>query len=132
VLAKGRFDKYAESHAPDFVAHGELDATLEEDIAAAREERQALPDMQVAVLRIVAEHDLVAVHWTANGTNTHAGMGLPATGRKIKTSGMTFFRFKNGKITEEWSVWDMYAVLRQAGVIAAPQPDPNPKTERVR
>ena len=62
VLAKGRFDKYAESHAPHFVAHGEPDATLDEDIAAARDQRQAMPDMHVAVLHIVAEHDLVAVH----------------------------------------------------------------------
>lgn len=97
VLAMGRFDKYAESHAPDFVAHGEHDATLEENIAAAREERLAMPDMQVVVLRIVAQHDLVAVHWTANGTNTHAGMGPAAS-----------------------------------GVIAAPQPDRHPKTQRMR
>jgi steroid delta-isomerase-like uncharacterized protein len=127
VLDKGRFDKYAQSHAPNFVAHGgDADATLEQDIAAAKEERQALPDMTVAVLQIVAEHDLVAVYWTAKGTNTHPGMGLPATGKRIKTNGMTLFRFKSGKIAEEWSVWDMYAVLRQAGMIPAPQPSANP------
>src|SRR6266849_864683 len=38
VLDKGRFDIYAESHAKDFVAHGgDHEATLEEDIAAAKE-----------------------------------------------------------------------------------------------
>src|SRR6267378_8130365 len=37
VLDKGRFDRYAESHAKDFVAHGgDHDATLEEDIAEAK------------------------------------------------------------------------------------------------
>jgi hypothetical protein len=40
VLDKGRFDRYAESHAKDFVAHGgDHDATLEEDIAASRWEK---------------------------------------------------------------------------------------------
>lgn len=66
-------------------------------MAAARDERTALPDMQIAVNRMVAEGDPVAVHWTAWGTNTQPGMGFPATGKKIRISGMTIFRFKAGK-----------------------------------
>jgi steroid delta-isomerase-like uncharacterized protein len=122
VLDQGRFDKYAESHAKDFVAHaGNHDATLEEDIAAAREERKALPDLRVSVNQILAERDLVAVYWTASGTNTQAGMGFPATGKKIKIDGMTIFRLKAGTICEEWSVWDMLSVMRQAGLVSPPQ-----------
>ena len=117
VLDQGRFDQYAESHAKDFVAHaGDHNATLEEDIAAAKEERQAMPDMRITVNQILADGDLVAVYWTASGTNTQAGMGFPATGKKIKIDGMTLFRFKAGKISEEWSVWDMLSVMRQAGL----------------
>jgi steroid delta-isomerase-like uncharacterized protein len=104
------------------VAHGENhDATLEEDMAA-KEERKALPDMKVEVNQILAERDLVAVYWTASGTNTQAGMGFPATGKKIKIDGMTLFRFKAGKICEEWSVWDMLSVMRQAGLLPPPPP----------
>jgi len=122
VLDQGQFDKYAESHARDFVAHaGDHDATLEEDIAAAKEERKALPDMTVRVNQILAERDLVAVYWTVSGTNTQAGMGFPATGRRIKIDGMTFFRFKAGKICEEWSAWDMLSVMRQAGLFSPPR-----------
>jgi steroid delta-isomerase-like uncharacterized protein len=122
VLDQGRFDKYAESHAKDFVAHaGNHDATLEQDIAAAKEERQALPDLRVSVNQILAERDLVAVYWTASGTNTQAGMGFPATGKKIKIDGMTMFRLKAGRICEEWSVWDMLSVMRQAGLFSPPQ-----------
>ena len=118
VLGQGKLERYAESHAKDFVAHAsDHDATLEEDMAAAREERHALPDMQMVVNEMVAERDLVAVFWTASGTNTQPGMGLPATGKKIKTSGMTLFRFKAGKIVEEWSAWDMLSVMQQAGLI---------------
>jgi steroid delta-isomerase-like uncharacterized protein len=122
VLGQGHLDKYAESHTKDFVAHGENHAyTLEEDMAAAKEERKALPDMRVEVNQILAERDLVAVYWTSSGTNTQAGMGFPATGKKIKIDGMTVFRFKAGKICEEWSVWDMLSVMRQAGLISSPQ-----------
>ena len=122
VLDQGHLDRYAESHAKDFVAHaGDHEATLDEDIAAAREERKALPDMRVTVNQIVAEKDMVSVYWTAAGTNTEAGMGFPATGKKIKVDGMTLFRFKSGKICEEWSVWDMLSVTRQMGLIGSPQ-----------
>lgn len=122
VIGQGRLENYAESHAPDFVAHGsERDYTLADDMAAAREERTALPDMQIVVNRMVAEGDLVAVHWTAWGTNTQPGMGLPATGKKIRVSGITIFRFKDGKISEEWSGWNMLSVLKQAGLYPAKQ-----------
>lgn len=122
VLDQGRFDRYAESHAKDFVAHGgNRDYTLEEDMAAAKEERKALPDMKVRVNQILAERDLAAVYWNASGTNTQAGMGFPATGKKIKIDGMTIFRFKAGKISEEWSVWDMLSVMRQLGLYSPPQ-----------
>ncbi len=91
-------------------------------MAAAKDERHAMPDMKVAVNQIVAERDMVAVYWTASGTNTQSGMGFPATGKKINVNGMTFFRFKAGKICEEWSVWDMLSMMRQAGVLSTPSP----------
>ena len=117
VLGQGRLDKYPESHAKDFVAHGaSRDFTLDEDMAFARDERQALPDMSITVKQMIAEGDRVAVYWTAAGTNTHAGMGFPATGNKIKVSGMTLFRFQDGKIREEWGVWDELSAMKQAGL----------------
>lgn len=122
VLGQGKLERYSDSHTPDFVARGtERDFSLAEDLAIARDERTAMPDMQIVVNRMLAEGDLVAVHWTAWGTNTQPGMGLPATGKKIKVSGITIFRFKAGKISEEWSAWNMLSVLKQAGLFP-----PNP------
>ncbi len=122
VIDQGRLDKYAESHAADFVVHGRThDGTLAEDMAAAKEERKALPDMRLKVNQMVAEGDLVAVYWTASGTNTQEGMGFPATGKKITVPGMTIFRFKNGKISEEWGVFDMSSAMQQAGLCPPPQ-----------
>jgi hypothetical protein len=58
VLDPGRFDK--ESHTNEFVAHaGDHKAKLQEDIAAAKEERKALPDMHVKVNQMLAERDMV-------------------------------------------------------------------------
>ncbi len=118
VIDQGHLEKYADSHAPDFVAHGRThEATLEEDMAAAREERKAMPDMHMRINEMMAERDLVLVRWTASGTNTHEGMGFPATGKFITIPGMTMFRLKAGKIIEEWSEWDMLSVMQQAGLL---------------
>ena len=121
VLDKGTLEDYAKSHAPDFVAHSEgRKASLEEDMTAAREQRKALPDMRVKVNHIIAEGDMVSVYWTASGTNTAEGWGIPATGKKVTASGMTFFRFERGLIQEEWSVFNMYSILKQLGLLTPP------------
>jgi steroid delta-isomerase-like uncharacterized protein len=119
VLDKGKLEDYAKSHAPDFVAHAEGGrlASLEDDMAAAREQRQALPDMRVKVNQIVAEGDLVSVYWTASGTNTAAGAGMPATGKSVSIGGMTLFRFERGLIQEEWSVFNEYSIMKQLGLL---------------
>lgn len=118
VLDKGKLEDYAKSHAPDFVAHSEgRPASLEEDMTAAREQRKALPDMRVKVNHIVAEGDLVSVYWTASGTNTAAGWGIPATGKSVTANGMTLFRFERGLIQEEWSVFNMYSIMKQLGLL---------------
>ena len=44
-------------------------------------------------------------------------MGFPATGKHITVNGMTLFRFRDGKIVEEWSVYDMLSAMRQAGLL---------------
>jgi steroid delta-isomerase-like uncharacterized protein len=123
VLSTGKLERYSDFHTADFVAHGtERDFSLAEDLAMAQEERKALPDMQFAINHMVSEGDLVLVHWTVWGTNTQPGMGLPATGKPIKVSGMTLFRFRAGKISEEWNAWSMLSVLKQVGLLCPPHP----------
>lgn len=86
-------------------------------MAAAREERKAAPDMHFKINEMIAERDLVLVYWTASGTNTHEGMGFPATGKSFTVPGMTLFRFKAGKMIEEWGVWCILDVMQQLGLL---------------
>jgi steroid delta-isomerase-like uncharacterized protein len=119
-MGQGRFDRLDEIYGPGFVAHGaDREYTLDEDNASGREWRKAVPDLNVEVLRTVAEGDLVAVHWHASGTNSVAAAGLPGLGGKAAMDGMTFFRFENGKIVEEWSVMDLATIMRQLAPKAA-------------
>jgi predicted ester cyclase len=116
-MGAGRFDNLDEIYAEGFVAHGSSgDYTLDEDNASGKEWRRACPDLQVAVLRTVAEADLVAVHWNAKCTNTVAAAGLPGLGGKASVDGMTFFRFKGDKIVEEWGIIDIATMRKQLDV----------------
>lgn len=117
VLCQAKWDVFLEIHTQDFVAHaGKRTASLAEDLDAAKGWLQAFPDGQCSVDQVVAEGDLVTVRWTARGTNTGAGNGLPATGKTAKISGITIFRVKDGKLAEEWGVMNMWGLLKQLGL----------------
>jgi steroid delta-isomerase-like uncharacterized protein len=113
-MAEGRFDKLDEIYGPGFVAHSATaDYSLEEDNESGKLWRKAFPDLKVKIERTVADDDLVAVHWSATGTNTVAAAGMPGRGTAAKVEGMTFFRFVSGRIVEEWSLIDMATLMKQ-------------------
>jgi steroid delta-isomerase-like uncharacterized protein len=106
IFNQGKFSVADEIYAPDFKNHGlnRLDVDLKTDQNAAHEEKKAFPDLKMTVNIMMAEGDLVAVHWAFRGTHTHGGYaGLPATGTKVSMTGITIWRIANGKITDEWS-----------------------------
>jgi steroid delta-isomerase-like uncharacterized protein len=119
-MGQGRFDIQPELYGPGFIAHGfGRNYTLAEDEASARQLRAAFPDLVVKVDRIIAEGDMVALHWSSSGTNTVAVPGFPGQGKRANVDGMSFFRFADGKIVEEWSTYDNLTILKQLGLIPA-------------
>lgn len=119
-MGQGRFDLSDEIYGPDFVAHGfGRDYSLAEDNASGRQIRVAFPDLKVSVIRTAAEGDLVAVHWRSDGTNSVKAGPFPGTGKRAVVDGMTFFRFANCRIVEEWTTYDNLSVMQQLGLIPA-------------
>lgn len=117
-MGQGRFDIDPELYGPGFVAHGfGRDFSYAEDRASGGALRAAFPDLAVRVSRTVAEGDMVAVHWAATGTNSVATAAFPGNGRRVTIDGMSFFRFRDGRIVEEWSTYDNLSVLRQLGML---------------
>ena len=119
-MGEGRFDIQPELYGPGFIAHGfGRDYTLAEDEASGKHLRSAFPDLKVNVDRIIAEGDMVSLHWSAVGTNTVAVPGFPGEGKRVAIDGMSFFRFADGKIVEEWSTYDNLTIMKQLGQIPA-------------
>ncbi|WP_257385799.1 ester cyclase [Tahibacter caeni] len=126
-LSQGRFDV---PYTADFVGHGgRTTFTHDAGMAEAKGWREAFPDLKITVDKQVAEGDLVAVRWTARGTNTGTGNGIPATGRAVQTTGTTLFRVADGQIAEEWTCADSLGLMRQLGMLAKPAAAPAPAAQ---
>jgi steroid delta-isomerase-like uncharacterized protein len=82
--------------------------------------RSMLPDFHIEVDAIIAEGDFVVSRYTATATDTAGYMGMPATGRAIRTQAIQIFRFSNGKIVESWAARDDLGTLQQLGHLPAP------------
>ena len=120
VLSKGNFPLAEHYYAKDFLNHGLYrDATLKEDQAVLRGWHKAFSKVTVEPRKLIAEGDLVTVYWVAHGTNTGAANGIPATGKKIASSGITIWRIVDGKIKEEWSAFDQLEMMQQLGLVAS-------------
>ena len=123
ILSKGCFELAEQLYAKDFVNHGiHRNISLAEDQAALKGWHEAFPDVVIVPEKLIAEGDLVTIYWIARGTNTGAGNGLPATGKKVEQSGITIWRIVSGKIKEEWSAFDQLSMMQQLGLLANPKP----------
>jgi steroid delta-isomerase-like uncharacterized protein len=119
LLSKGKFELAEQLYAKDFVNHGiHRDIGFSEDQAALRGWHEAFPDLAIVPEKLIAEGDMVTIYWIARGTNTGAGNGLPATGKKAEQSGITIWRIVNGKIKEEWSAFDQLSLMQQLGLLS--------------
>jgi steroid delta-isomerase-like uncharacterized protein len=72
----------------------------------------AIPDLSVVIEDCVAEGDQVVVRWHATGTHSGEGMGLPPSGRHISFRGMTWIRYRDGKMIEGWDSWNLQGLLK--------------------
>ena len=81
---------------------------------------QAFPDLRVDVHDVIAEGELLAAHVSYSGSHEGEFIGIPATGRQARTSGVDFFRMQDGRQAEHWGGPDMASLLQQLGVMSPP------------
>lgn len=108
--------------ADDYVSHGPHAPAAEgpEGVKARIAVYQDSLDGFWDVQEIAAAGDRVAVRWIGRGTHNGELMGVEPTGASIAVNAITLFRFADGKIAEEWTVWDALGLLQQIGAVPAP------------
>jgi predicted SnoaL-like aldol condensation-catalyzing enzyme len=87
---------------------------------------EALPDLRFGIEHLLAEGDLVLIHWKATGTDPKNldGAGLP---QPMTLHGQSLFRYRDGKIVESWDIVDRLGFLLQRGFkLLPPVPAPAP------
>ena len=80
------------------------------------------PDFKITILHKSSfwENNVV-LHWQLTGTNTGEFNGIPATGKKVKVTGMSHVGFnKEGKIAMEDVYYDNLSLMTQIGQTLAP------------
>jgi steroid delta-isomerase-like uncharacterized protein len=80
---------------------------------------KAFPDRVLTIEDQVAGGDKVATRITMRATQTGDLPGIPATGRRVTIESMHICRISDGRIAEEWELFDALGMLTQLGVTAS-------------
>jgi predicted ester cyclase len=99
-----------ECYATDFVDHvGRLEYRGLDGVRRSTAlYRELFDDLAFAVEDQVAEGDRVASRWVMTGMNR---------GRKVRLTGITISRLRDGRIVEDWSTFDSGELLRGLGAL---------------
>jgi predicted ester cyclase len=79
-------------------------------------------DTDVQVEEVIAEGDKVVVRY--NWSATHQGEwppGTPATGKRLKLTGIVIYRIVDGKVVDERGEEDYLAPFRELGILPKPR-----------
>jgi predicted ester cyclase len=115
-LGKGNLEIIDEVCSPDFAFHSpnwpDWPRGLEGARKLATHARTLFRDAQGTLDDIIAEGDKVAVRWTFTGTwigeqrptapYFGVGTGDPTFGEKVTVGSMSWYRFVDGKIVDDW------------------------------
>lgn len=124
VWNRRMFNRIRDSHAPNVQYHGPLSAELFGTAAVIHQTiglMGSLPDASFHAQHICSTPcaeggTKVAVRWIIEGH--HLGWGLltelgAPTGKRVQLMGMSHFHYRDGRIVDEWRVYDELSALIQ-------------------
>jgi steroid delta-isomerase-like uncharacterized protein len=83
--------------------------------------RGAFPDQKITLEDAFGSDDKVVIRWSAVMTHTGDQLGIPATNKRVKVTGISIAQIENGKIVRGWDNWDQLAMQQQLAMAAAAQ-----------
>ena len=115
----GALDRALELYAPDVVYH-----STEGDLSGRDALKgylsvyfTAFSNIRITADDVIAEGDKVVSRATANVAHTGDLMGIPPTGKNISVQGITIMGIADGKIAEEWEIFDITGMMQQLGAV---------------
>jgi len=120
---KGNYAAWSEIFSRDYQFHQPSNAkpiTFEERMQFSKSLHTAFPDFKHWIEDIFAISDKAVFRATLTGTHKGTFMGIPATGKSIKSSAIGIARFSEGKIVEMWLETDFIGLFQQLGMELKP------------
>jgi steroid delta-isomerase-like uncharacterized protein len=126
VWNEGRTQTIYDLLATDAVGIGELEHSSQvrgpaEFAPFVQRLRGAFPDMNIVVEDAFGAEDKVVLRWSATMTHRGDHLGMPATGKLVRMTGITLVRIRDKQIIEGWDNWDQLGMLTQIGAYESPR-----------
>ena len=126
VWNEGKTQTIHELLSPDAIGIGQLEDGNQlrgpsEFLPLVERIRGAFPDINMVVEDAFGAEDKVVLRWSATMTHHGDHLGMPASGKRVRMTGITIARIRDKQIVEGWDNWDQLAMLKQIGAYASPQ-----------
>lgn len=125
-MIEGDIEAALAAYAPDFRYHNPVLRSMPpmSGLDAMRTllsgARLAFPDMRYRIDALIGDGDMVAVLYSWTGSHQASLGGLPATGRRVETTGAIVCRVSGERIVEQWDIDDRLDVMDQLGLLSKP------------
>jgi steroid delta-isomerase-like uncharacterized protein len=123
VWNEGDLDITEELYGADYIRHHPIpsaNASLDDFKNTVISNRSAFPDYNLTFDEMIIKNDKIIIRATMTGTNTAPIGERPATGKKVRMSGIYIFRISAGKISEEWTFFNLLSYYQQLGYTVTP------------
>ncbi len=112
--------EFKEIYTPDANYYGTgalANAARDEFVESMVGFRAGFPDAVVTVDDLFSSGDKVAYRMHIQATNSAEFMGMPPTNKSVSLKVLGIARVSNGKIFEEWEIFDELGMMQQLGLI---------------
>ncbi|HTW05434.1 MAG TPA: ester cyclase [Streptosporangiaceae bacterium] len=86
-------------------------------VARIRDRLTGFPDLATSIEDMFVSGDKLAVTLMWRGTHAGPYGGVPATGKAVEVRDSAIWHFREGKVTEIFTLQDQFAMLKQVGYL---------------
>ena len=120
LFDSGRTSRLSDVSQLSYVGHDPLSSksiSLDDTMELARSFRTGFPDLRCTVNDTVTEGERVVCRWRMSGTHQGPFLGIAPTGKKVSFDGISEMRFYQGRLAEQWTMYDCLGLLHQLGLL---------------
>ena len=117
VVNKDRLELADTILHPDYVMHfsnASFDWPTQREMF--RKVKLGFPDWKEEILDMIVDGDKYSIRLMGSGTHLGEYLGFPPSGNKMKWFMVSYGRFEDGRLREQWTTSDSLNLLSQIGV----------------